>query len=238
MAIPLYTITCLRNDVIARDVYECAFTKPEGFTFRPGQFVLFRVPLVDDPTDIQPRAYSIASAPEDPELLFVIKLKPGGRASRWLEEVLCPGVTIDMQGPFGVFCIPDSSQQPCVLVGTGTGVAPFLSIIRSAFHRGDARPLDMVFGARSEEDLFWVDALTTLMQKHEPFRLHLALSQPTPAWTGHRGRVQTLVPLIAPGIAGAHVFICGSPPMVDEVKKLCLEQWGVPKAQVHGEGYV
>jgi hypothetical protein len=103
MVTPSYTVTCTYKKLIAPGVYEFAFTKPEGFTFKAGQFVLFDVPLLTNPTDMQARAYSIASTPEDLELLFAIKIVPGGRMSTFVEEALREGTTLTMKGPFGVF---------------------------------------------------------------------------------------------------------------------------------------
>jgi NAD(P)H-flavin reductase len=237
MPIPTYTLTCTRSSRIARDIYEITFTKPEGWTFRAGQFVLLQIPLVDNPADIQPRAYSIASTPNAVEILMVVKMTPGGRMSRWVEEVLKPGMTVSMQGPFGAFTIrPDPS--PLLFISTSTGVAPFRSQIIAAQEAGDTRPMDLVFGVRSEEDLFWKDEFTKLSQEYESFRVHLALSQPSEEWKGHKGRVQTLVPLIAPDLASRHIYVCGSPAMTKEVKELCLGPWGMMKEQLHVEAYI
>lgn len=238
MPTPTYSIRCLRNLRIANDIWECAFSKPEGFTFKPGQFVLFKVPLVDNTADLQPRAYSIASAPEDDELLFVLKLLPGGRASRWVSEMLTEGMVIDMQGPFGIFGVPAAATERLVFGCTSTGVAPFRSIVRHAMTAGDTRRMDLVFGVRNADDLFWADDLTQLAQQHEPFNLHIALSQPHDSWTGHRGRIQTVLPAVVPDIASARVLLCGNPAMIDELKTLCLGQWGIPKERLHAEGYI
>src|SRR5687768_9109491 len=101
MPVITYTVGCLRNDVIADGVYEFELEKPAGFSFKPGQFVLFDVALVEKPDDIQTRAFSIASAPSEDTLLFVAKMIPGGRASRWIEELLRRGSVVSMKGPFG-----------------------------------------------------------------------------------------------------------------------------------------
>ncbi|TSC99703.1 MAG: phenol hydroxylase [Candidatus Peregrinibacteria bacterium Greene1014_49] len=102
MPVPSFTTTCLGNRIIARDVYEFLLQKPEGFSYKAGQFVLFDVPLMENPADIQTRAFSIASAPQEKELLFVAKMKEGGRASRWIAEALNAGSSVRLQGPFGV----------------------------------------------------------------------------------------------------------------------------------------
>jgi len=238
MTVPRYTVTCTRNERVAEGVHELRFQKPERFTFRPGQFVLLEVPLVDAPQDIQTRAFSIASILSESELIFAMKLKPGGRASRWITEILTSGTTVTMMGPFGFFFVNCETKREYLFIATSTGIAPFRSQIHLLLSEGEHRRVDLVFGAREEEDLFWIEEFKNLTKRHENFFLHLALSQPSPAWKGHRGRVQTLVPLIAKNLLEKDVYICGNPDMTGEVKTLCLSEWGIPKENVHVEAYL
>ncbi len=238
MAVPVYTVACKENKVIARDVYEVHFEKPEGFTFKPGQFVLFDVALIDNPTDIQTRAFSLASVTREDTLLFAAKMTPGGRASRWIAEVLKPGMQATVKGPFGFFTLDPKSEKELVFIATSTGVGPFRSQIITALENGDKRRMDLVYGVRSEEDLFWEEELKSLTQKYDNFYLHLALSNGSEAWTGHRGRVQTLVPQIVKDFSNKNVYVCGSPNMTRDLKQLCLETWGIQKPDLHVEGYI
>jgi len=238
MAIPVHTITCTRKEKIARDVYDIRFTKPDGFSFKPGQFVLFDVPLVDDPSDFQTRAFSMASTPAESEFIIVAKMKEGGRASRWIEEIIGVGSVVTMKGPFGNFLLDPTTDKEFLFIATSTGVAPFRSQIKHALEAGDARRMDLVFGVRSEEDMFWKEEFEQLSRQYENFFAHPALSGPSPDWKGHVGRVQTLVPLIVKDFFRRNVYVCGSPDMTKEVKQLCLEQWGVQKQDLHVEGYI
>jgi len=238
MPVPSYIITCTENEKIARDVYDFRFVRPGEFSFQAGQFILFDVGLIENPADIQTRAFSIASAATEDELIFVAKLKEGGRASRWVAEKLKAGDTVRIQGPFGRFVVPPQSQKNILFIATSTGVAPFRAQIIEALERKDTRRMDLVFGVRGEEDMFWKEELEELATKYENFFVHFALSNPSSEWKGHRGRVQTLVPLIDPDISEREVFVCGSPDMTKELKQLCLEQWNVPKESLHVEGYI
>ena len=143
-----------------------------------------------------------------------------------------------MMGPFGRFVLDQQSSKDYLFIATGAGIAPFRSQVMENLERGDTRRMDLVFGNRTEEDLFWADELTQWTKQYATFFLHLALSAPSSAWTGHRGRVQALVPLIAPDLSRRSVYVCGNPDMTTELKKLCLEQWRVPKEDLHVEGYI
>lgn len=238
MPTPEYTIACTKNEQITHDVYDIRFEKPEGFTFKAGQFFLLDVPLVNDPTDLQPRAYSIASSPDEDEIILAIKLTPGGRTSQWIEEVLKPGISVIMKGPFGVFQLNSNTEKDYVFICTSTGNAPFRSMILDALSKGDTRRMDLVYGVRSEEDLFWQQELEELAETHENFHVHIALSQPSEHWQGLRGRVQTVTPEVIHNFSNKNIYVCGNPDMTKEVKQLCLEKWGVEKQDFHMEGYI
>ncbi|OGJ56218.1 hypothetical protein A3D88_03005 [Candidatus Peribacteria bacterium RIFCSPHIGHO2_02_FULL_52_16] len=237
MPVPSFITTCKKNERIANDIYEIVFEKPEGFTFKAGQYILFDVPLMENANDIQTRAFSIASSPKEDDLLFAMKLKPGGRASRWIVEQLKPGMSARMQGPFGRFVLDPASDKELLMIGTSTGVAPYRSQLPMILPTIKQR-IDLIFGARSEDDLFWKEPLENLAKQSENFFLHIALSKPSGTWKGHTGRVQTLVPLIVKDFSNKSVYICGSPDMTTELKKTALEQWGVEKQNLHVEGYI
>lgn len=233
-----FQIICTLNQRIATDVHEIRFDKPKNITFTPGQFLLFQIPSPQNPSDIQPRAMSIASAPEEQELICAAKLKLGGRISTWITDMLRVGTTVDIQGPFGVFALNPKTPKDYLLIATSTGVGPFRSQLLSVLPQEKNRRIDLVFGARGEEDIFWIDEFEALAKEYENFFLHLALSNPSPSWKGHRGRVQTLVPQIVRDFTNKSVYICGNPEMTKEVKNLCLNEWKVPKEDVHMEGYI
>ena len=149
MPLSTYKTSCISKEQIAPKVYELTFTKPERFTFKPGQFVLFQTPLVGKPEDVQVRSLSIASSPKEDFLLFCMKLKEGGRISRWIEEILEEGMDVVMQGPLGVFTLDRSTDKPYVFLATGTGVSPIRSHLKWALEEErDTRPMHLIFCAR------------------------------------------------------------------------------------------
>lgn len=238
MVTPTYTITCTKKVLLAPGVYELRFTRPENFMFKAGQFVLFDVPLIDNPSDIQPRALSIASTLDEQELIFVVKMLTGGRMSRWIEEVVTEGLTATMKGPFGLFTLKPDQPKGFLMVATGAGVAPFRSQLKWLLEeQKDTRPLHLVFGARLKGDLFWTDQFEALEKAHPNFHFHISLSGEQD-WHGHRGRVQMIIPQIISDFSQIKLYVCGAPPMVADIKKHAMEDWKLAKADVHGEGYM
>jgi ferredoxin-NADP reductase len=239
MPVVSYTTICTRKTLIAPSVYEFTLKKPEGFFFKAGQFVLFDVPLLTSAADIQPRAYSIGSSPQEEELLFCIKLKPGGRASEWIEKRVEAGTEVTFKGPFGAFVIDPAGKSPHLFVGTGAGVVPFRSHLKWLLdEQKDTRPLQLLFGVRNAEDLFWTTEFERLAGEYKNFQFLPSLTAPKSDWQGKSGRVQMTIPSLIADPSHAHVFVCGAPEMVTDVKKLCVETLKMEKKQVHGEGYV
>lgn len=240
MAVPTYTVTCLKKKEIAPGIYELVFEKPEGFQFKPGQFILFDVPLVENPTDVQTRAFSLASTPVERDLLFLIKITPNGRMSRWIEEVCQEGSQLVMKGPFGLFVLDEKTEKNYLFVATGTGIAPFRGHVKYLLEqKGDTRKMDLVFSMREIKDLFWIDEFRAIEQAFPNFKFHVSLTTKNSVdWHGHKGRVQEIIPQIVPDFGAVNVYICGMPQMVADLKKMCIETWGLEKKDLHVEGYI
>lgn len=238
MPIPRHTIVCTQKKLIAKDTYELRFTRPENWSFKSGQFILLDVPLLENPTDIQTRAYSIGSEPSESDILLAVKLKPNGRSSVWIDQVVDVSTNVTMQGPFGNFVLPAVSHKPYLFLATGAGLAPFRAQIRELLTRNESHPIDLIFGVRDESEVFWAEEFLELSEKHERFSFHLTLTRAPESWTGHRGRVQTLVSHIAPDVGNRIVYACGNPEMTKEVKPMALTEWGVPKQDLHVEGFI
>lgn len=230
--------TCLHKNRIAPGVYELHFSKPESFTFLPGQFVLFDVPLVGNPQDIQARAYSIASAPTEEILLFVIKLVPNGRASRWIDESVDAGTVISFKGPFGAFTLDKDTTKPYLFAATGTGIAPLRSqLLWTLEKQKDTRPIHLIFGVLRKEDLFWEETWKQLEHDHPNLHVHGSFLNGDADWHDERGSVQERVQNAVTDPSNVSVYLCGDPMTVTELKRLCLHQ-GVPKEDIHAEAYV
>lgn len=238
MPTPTFTARCVVHRKIAHDMYEFTLAKPEGFSFQAGQFVMFQVPLVDNPSDVQGRAFSIASAPSEPELLFVARIKPGGRAGRWISEMLKEGDDVRFQGPLGKFTLAASGEPKLLFLATSSGVAPFRSQLVEALHQSDTRAMDLLFCVRSEEDVFWAKELSGMTAGHPNVHIHVSLSRPGAGWKGLIGHVQDVASTVISDLSERSIYVCGGPEMVKEVRAKAEEEWKIPKERIHSEDYV
>lgn len=201
-----------------------------GFAFRPGQFIQF---VLDERTL---RQFSIASVPAAlPRIELCVDISPWGRGSRFAEG-LKPGDRVTFRGPFGVFTVPEAEARPLEFVATGAGIAPIRAMVADVLQR---RPgpsaVTLTFGNRAPWDVLYHGEWQELAAREPRFRYHPTISQPAADWTGGRGRVTDVLGERT-DLAGRPFYVCGSPLMVDDTRRV-LKARGVPDAETHFEKF-
>lgn len=221
--------------------------------FQPGQFAVLGLPGPAPDKFIQ-RAYSIASSPlikdyfefyitlvKNGELTpLLVRLKPGDRL------FLSPKIS----GNFTMEGTPESANV--VLIATGTGVAPFMSMLQTCLRPGQRR-LALFHGVRESIDLGYRSEMTTMEAICKNFSYHPILSRPQSEkipWKGMTGHVQALWEAkvlekkwgFKPTPENTHIFLCGSPAMIESMIEL-MEKEGFQEhkktspGQIHVERY-
>ena len=118
---------------LAPNVLQLTVAMREGaFRFQPGQWVNFRFP------EGVSRAYTIASAPEEPRSVQLCVRVGPGRGGTALQN-LQKGATVSIDGPFGDFVLPDDDKRDVVFLAGDTGIAPVRSIVLHMLATGDRR---------------------------------------------------------------------------------------------------
>jgi ferredoxin-NADP reductase len=192
------------------------------FGFVAGQWLSFKTNKADGEEIV--RAYSIASPPDgDNSFALCLNRVQDGFMSNFLCDMK-EGDEIGCHGPFGDFILRPPMRDT-VFIATGTGIAPFRSMLRwllnsspdsapdgHARHQG--KQLYLIFGNRTEEDIYYHDEFLRLAGEHANFHYLPTLSRGGPDWQGLRGYVQEHVPAIAQGRTDMHAHICGLDKMV------------------------
>lgn len=200
--------------------------------FYAGQFMEIEIPGAPQ----QWRSYSIASAPStDSELSFLIKMISDGRFSGQLDS-LSPGTPLRLRGPFGTGYLR-AGDRPIVLVATGSGIAPILSILEHAATSGDQRPFTFFYGARTAAELPCQPRLTQLRDLLN-LTYHSVLSRPTSEcrWSDEPARVTTAVQRRITDGSPYDAYLCGKPEMCDAVTAL-LEAKGTPEQTIFSDKF-
>ncbi len=228
--------------------------QPDGWDapeFEAGQYGVLglpgsakRFPIADpedetpDPDKIIKRAYSIASSSKSKEYVefFITLVRSGSLTPRLF--ALNVGDHVFLSPKFkGVFTIDKAPEDAnIIMIATGTGLAPYMSIIRSKLSLGNGRRFAIIHGARHSYDLGYRSELMTLTNICDTFTYMPVISRPEEEhinWGGLVGHAQDIWKDRAvetawgfkPTPENTHFFLCGAPGMVDDMTKI-LESEG------------
>jgi NAD(P)H-flavin reductase len=189
----------------------------EDMPYRAGQYVQ----VVRD--DGLVRAYSLASVPgDDPLLELHVRVHPHGQMSRWLAAAT-PGTGVRLRGPAGeCFYTEGRPEQPILLAGTGTGLAPLLGVLRDALRRGHTGPITLVHGALAADGLYLEGVVHDLARSRPNFHYVPCVLSGEPGEGREVGDVVAVAVRQAPTLKGARVFLCGGPDQVAALKRQCF----------------
>jgi propane monooxygenase reductase subunit len=109
------------------------------------------------------------------------------------------------------------------MVAGGSGMAPILSLLRSLAGEGTERPVRFFYGARSQEDLFYVDLIQELGSRLSDFEFVPVIGfvhEPACAC------------IEAGELSDPEIYMCGPPPMIDAMIEVATEKHGVDEQQI------
>jgi ferredoxin-NADP reductase len=215
------TICAIRT--LTPDTKEFELVVPTQFTFEPGQFVTL---LIEKEGKVYRRLYSIASAPnqtheKENTITLCIKYIPDGKITPIIFEYTI-GQKIACMGPQGVFVLKDKTK-PLVLISTGTGIAPFYSMIQ---HYHTTCKITLLCGYRHH--IIYDKQLQSKQITYIPVLSKAQVSHALP------GRVTDhLQKAYDPN---AIYYICGLSEMITQVATKLVEL-GIHRTQIHFERY-
>ncbi len=206
-----------------------------SFSFKPGQFVTLDLPIHEQ-RNKRWRSYSIASAPDGSNIIeLVIVHLEQGLGSRYMLDNVTVGSELTLRGPQGVFVLPEQLDKDLILVCTGTGIAPFRSMLHYIHQQQIPHGnIHLVFGTRTQQDMLYAAEMKALETQLSNFRYHAALSREN--WEGHIGYVHPVYEQICADKQPALFMLCGWRPMIDEAKAKLLET-GYSSKDIHIEIY-
>ncbi|HBY63664.1 MAG TPA: oxidoreductase [Solibacterales bacterium] len=215
------------------DVRHFLFEAPEvaRLDFIPGQFVSLTEEF--DGKRIT-RAYSLSSAPDGNRFELCLNEVKDGRFSPHLFRMQ-PGDTVAMRGPLGQFVLREPLRDS-IFVATGTGIAPFRSMLHDPRLVSSGRAAHLIFGARYEHGLLYGEEFQALSASRPGFTFTPTITRPGPEWKGRVGRVQPLLREALGERRDLDVYVCGLKEMVDDVRAI-LKDLGFDRKQIVYEKY-
>jgi CDP-4-dehydro-6-deoxyglucose reductase len=204
----------------------------ERLEFVPGQFTSFTAVIGDKEIT---RAYSLASAPSGTNRfeLCLNRVEPGHLSPRLFD--MKPGDRIEMRPPLGMFVLRQQNPRDSVLIATGTGIAPFRSMLQ-AHLKASSPAFTLLFGVRFESHLLYREEFEEMARTHANFRFWPTLTRPDTGWTGRSGRVQAHLADAIGERRDVDFYLCGLKEMVDETRSL-LKSQGFDRKQIFYEKY-
>jgi ferredoxin-NADP reductase len=199
--------------------------------FVPGQFLSVTAAIGEDEIT---RAYSIASPPDGNRFAFCANLVPDGHLSPFL-FLLNPGDEIDFKGPYGAFILRRPVSDS-IFVATGTGIAPFRSILQAKLREFPRNRFTLIFGVRYEHSLLYDNELRGLAEECPNFVYRPTLTRPPEGWAGLTGRVQGHTLEALGERRDVDVYICGLREMVDDMRAQ-LKAVGLDRKRIIYEKY-
>jgi ferredoxin-NADP reductase len=195
--------------------------------FQAGQYINLFVDVGGIRTS---RPYSIASAPTQTGYYEIaVRRVDDGFVSNYLLDELKVGALLQSSSPSGNFHYnPLYQGGNLVFIAGGSGITPFMSMIREMADRNTARRVHMFYGSRIEEDVIYLDELKRMEANHKNFSFDIVVSEPADDYTGKKGfmNAELIKNTISPG--DWTFFVCGPEAMYNfclpELEKLSVPQ--------------
>ena len=223
----LGVVTDIRIDT--PDVKTFRVVTPDGqkpFSHKPGQCAMLSIPGVGE------AMFSITSSPSNEEYME-FSIKKCGCLTNWL-HAMDVGQQITIRGPYGnSFPVDDAFVgQNLLFIAGGIGLAPLRSVINYVRHyREKYGNVDIIYGARSKDDLVDYREIIDEWCTEDGIRVHLTIDREQQGWDGHVGFVPNYIAEL--GIQNNCIGVVCGPPIMIKFTLAELEKLGFSKEQVY-----
>ncbi|MCW8949448.1 MAG: FAD-binding oxidoreductase [Sedimenticola sp.] len=224
MVSPRYPIILKEKRTLAPGTIELNYQlEDEGVIgYLPGQFFSLDFKYQGEEKS---RSYSAVARVEDlrnnREFQFAITAVPDGAASSYFFNAT-PGESAKMSGPFGALTLPKSDPSRYIMIATGTGVAPYRTMLpelEKRLQQNTGLQVTVVMGVRTPAELIYGEEFIALAKAYAGFSFYACYSREMPdqpAAHEYAGRVGVLFEQLEPDAAKDMVYLCGNPDMVEE----------------------
>lgn len=232
----IFDVKVFRNTLASPGVSVLELRLPAGrrLRFKAGQYLHIILPSGER------RSYSMANAPHQSDVLQLhIRHVPGGLFSGQVQQ-LKPGDIVLVELPFGQFHLREDSARPIVFIAASTGLAPIKSMVDDMIRRKLQRPIRLFWGVRDAQDLYALATWQAWAQRLPDFQLSISVeSGEGEQWPGHRtGRLDDALLAAVSDMSDHEVYCCGSPAMIDAMRVLCSQQFGLPHEHFYCDVFV
>jgi NAD(P)H-flavin reductase len=222
----------IKKQLLTPDIVQLVLEYQTEFNFFAGQFVNLKRP------DGLIRSYSIANIPHHKKILeFHIRRLPNGQFSSWVYDELELGTQLTISEAQGsCHYLPGRAEQPLLLIGTGSGLAPLHGIIADALAQEHSGPIHLFHGSRDLNGLYFIDEMRELAEEFDNFYYTSCLSGEEIESDHVRGRAHDIALSSIETLSGWRVFLCGHPEMVNQTKRMAFMK-GASMADIYVDAF-
>lgn len=223
VAMSTHTAVLQQREEIAEGTMAFHLEKPTGFEFSAGQSIdLTLVNPRESDSEGNSRAFSIASAPYEDELLVATRMR--NTAFKRVLGTLPVGSSVKVDGPFGYFTLHRSPTRPVVLLAGGIGITPLLSMARQAAHDQLPQQLYLFYSNRRPEEAPFLNSLLQLTKTNSRFHFIPCMSQMESShreWTAETGFInREMLARHLPVLEAVVYYVAGPPTMVATMRQM------------------
>lgn len=210
-----YTSQVISVERLNGEIARVRLGLPAGFNYRAGQFI-----NIVAPGGVS-RSYSLASVPDlDDYLELHVRRIPSGLVSNWIYDELKTNTELTISEAMGqCFYVPSRNDQPLLLIGTGSGLAPLYGIARDALRQGHTGPIHLYHGSSHQDGIYYFEEMSALAEQHPHFSYTPTLSRPHELQKVASGRAHDVALQSLSALDGWRIYLCGHPEMVHGTKK-------------------
>jgi ferredoxin-NADP reductase len=236
---PIYKTKLKMREEIAAGTMAFHLEKPEGFTFKAGQFADYTlINPVETDAEGNIRGFSLASAPYEEDLMFATRMRD--TAFKRVLRAMEVGTEIMLDAPYGSFTLHNNTRIPAVFLTGGIGITPVRSIVLQAAHDNLPHKIFVVDSNRRPEDAVFLDELMEAQEKNPNYTFVGTMTEMEKSgrqWDGETGYITKamLVKYIG-NLTLPIYYIAGPPEMVTAMRKT-LNESGVDDDNIRTEEF-
>lgn len=208
----------------------------DGHGFEPGQFLTVG-PVIDGKKQF--RCYSTSSSCFNKDYIEItIKRQKKGLVSNFFHDFVELGKTIHVKKPKGNFKLDLNATTNLLLIGSGSGITPLISMIRSLTEKKSSRKINLLYGNRSLDEIIFHKELLELEAANPNFQMEIFLSRPDSEWQGRKGRIdpKAIKDAVKACEGKLSLYTCGPGPVMEMAVESGKAN-GIPKNDCHMEAF-
>ncbi len=220
--------------MVSDGIYMFTFAKPDDFVFTAGQYVFLDF---DNPTytDDRPsmRAMSIASAPEEDHLLFVMHASESAFKKNIVH--MNEGDSIIVKGPLGHIALPEDDHKPIVFLISGVGITAARAIIKHEEYRQSQRNITVLYSSRTKNTMIFGTecdqfTLPNLKMVH-------TLTREEGQWDGERGRIdKDMIARNIDDMENSMYYVVGAGAFIESMRDTLLDM-GIDTSHIQFDNF-